>query len=142
MKNSKKQKILFCAMIFMLAVIVTALIFKLFKAPNEGYQSFIGIACEAQSCTEQNGKVYLTIIVESYGDRAEKTIRVSDDIKEELLSVDDMDEIIGVNIIFTLSEETIKEDHIDTDKLNSIEYLMYSEQYDEEFLIVGISINE
>ncbi len=142
MRNKKTVKVCICAIILILVVIAGAVIIKLFQADNEGIQSFIALACEVQSCTEQNGELYLTIIAENNGDSVEKTIRVSDDMKEELLSVDDMKKIIGVNISFTLSAETMKEDHIDTDNLNPFWYLMFSEEYDEDFLIVGISVNE
>ena len=71
--------------------------------------------------------------------KSPKTIMVKDEELKKELSNSNIEDIIGAQIFLHLSNDVIKENHIDTNTFEPINLLLSTSEYDKYYEIVDVS---
>ncbi len=66
--------------------------------------------------------------------------KVEDKELQKQLSVKNLTNVIGVNMLMTLPAKEIKNLHIDIQKINVFDLLCYTNIYDKYIVVTGISL--
>lgn len=127
------------SLIIILVLIMILIIFK--YSHSKDFCSNIGIACSAKDYSQEKDYGYITIMLDNkQSTYATKKIKLEDQALQTQLSEIDLSNIIGINMILTLPEATIKEAHLDIRKTNVSDLLYSTDSYDKYLVVTGISL--
>ncbi len=127
----KKTIILICCFCFCLLII------KYIHKENQYFSSSIAIACVGQKYEKVSGKSYLTF--ELSDKKTSKRIIINEKSLTNELSQDNVDEIIGVEILMNIPRKELTERHFNTKDLNGVWILFETDIFDNYCEIVDVS---
>ena len=129
---TKKKGIALCAA---LLAVVCAVLFAVGRSPAD-YTAFSVTGCEASAYEEENGTGYLTFT--RFPGAAENRVKVEDPGIMAQLSAAELNTVIGVNLDFVLPGKMIAEKHMSTERLNPLDLMDVSDEYEDYFTVTDV----
>ena len=126
-----------CLIICSLMILIIATIF-IVKSQIGGFDSAIAVMCAGEKYVEIEDTGYLTILFDD-NKNTRKTLQVKDKTLKKELSNSNINDIIGAHIFLHIPRKVIKEKHIQTESLNSVDFMLNTSEYDRYYEIVGVS---
>ena len=108
------------------------------KSPNKGFDSAIAVMCAGEKYVENEDVGYLTIVFDD-NKATRKTLQVKDKELKKELSNSNINDIIGVHIFLHIPYNVVKEEHIQMETLNYVDFMLNTSEYDRYYEIVGVS---
>jgi len=108
------------------------------KSPNKGFDSAIAVMCVGEKYVENENVGYLTIVFDD-NKATRKTLQVKDKELKKELSNSNINDIIGAHIFLHIPYNVVKEEYIQMETLNYVDFMLNTSEYDRYYEIVGVS---
>ena len=122
--------------IFLILIFICLLTIKYFSKENKCFSSSITITCVGQEYEKVTAESYLTF--ELSDKKISKRILINEKMTSEL-SQDNVDEVIGVQIIMNIPRKELTKRHFNTEDLNIAWLLFETDIFDNYCQIVDVS---
>lgn len=129
---TKKKKIIIGAV---LLAVVCAVLFAVGRSPAD-YTAFSVTGCEASAYEEENGIGYLTF-TRAPGLAVNRVKVESPEIMAQLSDAE-LNTVIGINLDFVLPGKTIVEKNMNTERLDPLNLLDVSDEYEDYFTVTEV----
>ena len=128
-----KKAIIFYSIIALLTGICLGAAILHFTGSARDYTAFISMGCDASAYRQEEETGYLTIV---YREK-EINVKVDDSDLQHRLSEENPQNIIGVNLLFTLPGKLVREKHLPVEDLDFFTYL-YNNNCDEYLVLQDV----
>lgn len=126
--------------ILITAIVLSIVIFGVYRRSDDGYSAFMALACAAEEYHEEADVGYLSLVPDTRYGPVIKRIKVEDADTKTFLSAIDPKEVIGVSMSLYLPKQLISKNHLNVNAVDPFDLLMFSDAYDDCFSIIDVSV--
>ncbi len=134
----KKTKVIAGVVVLVLVILVGSLVGFAIKRNNDHFSASLTFGCDVQKYEKKSDTAYLTFEYEFSDKKLVKSIAMSEN-QTELISSQNVKDIIGIQVIMNIPQKEIQSHHLDTKNPNLAWFLFEEGKFDNYCKIVDVS---